>query len=132
MNQDSITHKLHFYIDWVNSLPIKSCIIVNCLFDFASGDIFIDIIAYFLKLISKYDVFLILLERISNIHNENKIDYLIQILSNFISLNDLEISTEEKFTISILDKLMNIVTNYKDFSSSSFSVNDLNKIFDET
>lgn len=120
MNQIDLKIGKEMIIDWINSLPIRSCLTINNIEELYSGEIIIDILEYILQLIdiknqnkmkTKFDNNIDiskLFTKINNLINFNQdesilIDYLLQIkcLYDNISQNP---NNNEKFKNSI-DKI---------------------------
>jgi len=95
-------------IDWINSLPIKSCLIVCNINELYSGEIIIDILEYMISFMDKKDDLKdeINIIRISNY--DEKINIIIKFLSKFTNVTNLIKSTKDDLIINCLLHVKNI------------------------
>lgn len=95
-----------YLIDWVNTIPSKVCVLANNYSDFLTGDVFYEIIKYFV--FTNPQVCCMLdseIEKISQAAGDSKIELIISFLSSFTDVSGLAVESEEAFVVDLISRM---------------------------
>lgn len=108
MNQIDSEISKEMIIDWINSLPIRSCLTINNIEELYSGEIIIDIIEYILQIIKDNNSLLCENNNKINSNSENNFDIIKLFLMKFTNMN---FNQDETIVVNFLLKIKSLYDN---------------------
>ena len=102
--------KKQILLDWINTIDEPKCLLAGCLDDLKDGEVFLEIMLHYLKILKKDEYFLEEFKQVESFDNTEKFDFIVKMLK--IISDDDEFFNYYSFDKIVFYFIQNNANNY--------------------